>query len=1108
MYDADTVALIANAPPLAGLNLRELPKQLTEAYAKIVAARLRVIEALGGMPDEITEIVFKMRRLAAANEAFVVATDRDNRAAAAFVAGSAHHLVALAESSVGTVDARPSSLTAHGISPEVAAALLFLVAESSADAAEMARSITIATDDPVEAALLQSIAYLAIGHVPAILNLPFPPADAIRAADGAKAAVRALYHTLLKGIRSMAEVIAGEPALVPRDGDAIRLFEQVRTLSVDRNQEVIGADGPSVLSVVPGPLHLASLLIAVARDLPSSALARLRGPNGIDGPRWAATVRGLAARRPYLWRNHRQAIEAGYLQPGTSSVISFPTGAGKSTLAELKIAAALLRGLKVVFLAPTLALVDQTAKALQTSFPAAELERERAEEFSFDFDLEQLPEISVMTPERCLALLSFDRTVFEGVGLFIFDECHLLHPRMGEAGHRGLDAMLCVLNFTDVARDADILFLSAMMQNAGEISEWLGSLTGRPCLPLALNWKPTRQVRGCVVYASNEIGALNDRLRAVRARVPNKNAPAALRRQLTVRPYGFFCLHQTWQSRARQDYTLLPLLDSDVTLETGAAVGRWYLTPNGNKVAAALGAATAQQGLKTLIFAQTIPLATSAAADLAQRLFWQPMAFTEEEQRLFDLTVDEMGGDEFLYVEVDHAGDLTSPCLCHHGLLLPFERHLHESLFKRQDGITALVATSTLAQGMNLPSEVVIIAGDSRFDATASKVERLQAHELLNAAGRAGRAGDGSYGFVLIVPSKVVDFDAQRSQIAGHWTDLQAIFSQSDQCLVIDDPLIELLDQIHNAAANPVSENANYLLRRLPSGDPGALDPDDAARNLMQRSFAAFRARQRNDQDWLNTRIEAALALRRAAPDAAQQPTWADTLAAAAGIPVQIVREMSEGLRVVLADPNCYSGTIGEVRQWLMAWLALRPAHVLTLVRRETLDGFFGKNYKELQLAEDKGRYALPLLDRMLQRWMAGDSLAELEAVFGTPRHRVGKCDKAREFVVRIIPELAYVFGLPGMIIREILKERGEEAEGPVACTVLGQCVKAGFDRPEKLVLRQIRRGRLYRRAVHREYDLVSGYIAAPQAVETLLSMRNRVEQAAELFDMLGRGNR
>jgi replicative superfamily II helicase len=57
-----------------------------------------------------------------------------------------------------------------------------------------------------------------------------------------------------------------------------------------------------------------------------------------------------------------------------------------------------------------------------------------------------------------------------------------------------------------------------------------------------------------------------------------------------------------------------------------------------------------------------------------------------------------------------------------------------------------LVATSTLAQGMNLPSEVVIIAGDSRFNQDANRMERLEAHELLNAAGRAGRAGEVSQG--------------------------------------------------------------------------------------------------------------------------------------------------------------------------------------------------------------------------------------------------------------------------------------------------------------------------------------------------------------------------
>ena len=79
----------------------------------------------------------------------------------------------------------------------------------------------------------------------------------------------------------------------------------------------------------------------------------------------------IAERRPYLWQNHRQAIASGYLEPGTSAAISFPTGAGKSTLAELKIAAALLRGVKVVFLAPTLALVDQTARALARTMKSA-----------------------------------------------------------------------------------------------------------------------------------------------------------------------------------------------------------------------------------------------------------------------------------------------------------------------------------------------------------------------------------------------------------------------------------------------------------------------------------------------------------------------------------------------------------------------------------------------------------------------------------------------------------------------------------------------------------------------------------------------------------------
>ena len=422
--------------------------------------------------------------------------------------------------------------------------------------------------------------------------------------------------------------------------------------------------------------------------------------------------------RPYVWRNHRQAIDAGYLETGISAAVSFPTGGGKTRLAELKIATALLRGAKVIFLAPTLALVDQTATALARTFPQAQIQRERAEELLFTaVEVEPLPGISVFTPERCLSILSFSPGLFVDVGLLVFDECHLLHPRDLDTSRRSVDAMLCLLNLTASAPGADILLLSAMMKNTSELAGWVQDLTGRPCLPLDLKWKPTRQVRGCVVYAAEQLTALRARIAQTKQLVTTKNPPASLQREMTAHPFGFFCLRQTWVSNARRDYTLLPLLDDDITLSTASSPGRnWYLTPNGNQVSAALAAATARQNLKTLIFVQTIPLCKSAAKAVNKALGSGKVQLMPDELHLYQMAADEAGGADHLYLTVSDTGLLSDASACHHGLLIPQERHLHEGLFRRTDGVNVLVATSTLAQGMNLPSEVVIIAGDSRFD--------------------------------------------------------------------------------------------------------------------------------------------------------------------------------------------------------------------------------------------------------------------------------------------------------------------------------------------------------------------------------------------------------
>jgi Helicase conserved C-terminal domain len=358
----------------------------------------------------------------------------------------------------------------------------------------------------------------------------------------------------------------------------------------------------------------------------------------------------------------------------------------------------------------------------------------------------------------------------------------------------------------------------------------------------------------------------------------------------------------------------LPLLEDGVTLSIGSGQGRnWYPTPNGNQVSAALASATARQNLKTLIFVQTIPLCKSTAKAVNETLGSTEIQLQQDELRLYQMAAEEAGGAQHLYLSASDEGVLRDASACHHGLLIPQERHLHESLFRRTGGVNVLVATSTLAQGMNLPSEVVIIAGDSRFDPNANRLARLEAHELLNAAGRAGRAGEVSQGFVLIVPSKVVDFESRTSQIHRHWTDLRAIFSQSDQCLEIDDPFTALLDQIHVSAA-AACPTAQYLLSRLPVGnatDDGGTDA--TAIRLLSRSFGAYRAQLRNDAAWIVSRIEAAVQLRNTNPNITH--TWIDQVAATSGIPAGILTRLTQSLA---ASARTTAPTSTAWRNWML----------------------------------------------------------------------------------------------------------------------------------------------------------------------------------------------
>lgn len=1077
MFDAQTVDLIRSAPPLDGLNLEDLPKQLTRAYSTVVSLRMRLRGAETARTD-LADIIRNLETLALTQEAFVAVTpNRPNRAAAAFVSAAAHHLRFSAEMLLERTDA-PSLLAVEAIGPEIAATILFLIAGRAADAAQMSRNIRVANDQSPEDVLRHSVIDLARGRLQNIVEREWGFANELLFSE--ESAITLLWGDLVRGIRALAVRLLGSPDEFPlSDTDPAAVFSSVRDLSV---QPVEFGEASQVLSVFAGPHHLASLLNSATDVLSEAGVVNIESPPSVLAASWREFVQKLARRRPYLWPNHREAITAGYLNSGISSVISFPTGAGKSTLAELKIAAARLQQKKVVYLAPTLALVNQVVTDVRRTFP--ETRTTEADEL----EPEDLTNIAVMTPERCLTLLGFSPEAFEDVGLLVFDECHLMHPREGST-RRSIDAMLCLLEFLRAVPGTDVLLISAMISNAGELAGWLGDLTGRPVLPLALNWKPTRQARGCVVYPSERIKELNSSVQQAARSSTQKSIPKKIKDQLTVQPLGMFSLLQTWQTRDEKDYTLLPLLSDSILLDAakktypGRSIPSAYLTSNRNTVAAAIASRAGDLRIKTLVFAQTIPFCLSIQQQTENLVAKRSVVLTADENENLALASIELGGQEFTYCRPDGL------VAVHHGLLLPVERQFNESLFRREDGVHVLVATSTLAQGMNLPSQMVVISGDDRFDVELSKVMLLEAHELLNAAGRAGRAGEAAEGMVILIPGKVIAYDELKTTMSRHWFDLQGIFSNSDQCLKLDDPLEPILDRIHQST-DTADPDAAYLLRRLPMRIG---EGEESARNFLGASFAAFRRRHAGDDAWIDSRIESAMLRRRALTAVSDVVTWEDELAATTGIlAAEHVRLLAEAL--VEQTGELLGSPLAWI-EWGIEWLTKNPSVFPEMVRPSTIIGVFGKSVEGFE--KDTGKIAgiLTKIRTAIPLWIKGSPLKDIDVLLTGKTTK--KCDAGREWALKLAPELAYFFGLVAQIYRRMHEAKtGMPVALPLSLATHGRCVREGFDHPDKLALHHVLGALVPRVVVHQRFELISQGLTLGQDHETFPDAVQRIRKA------------
>lgn len=410
-----------------------------------------------------------------------------------------------------------------------------------------------------------------------------------------------------------------------------------------------------------------------------------------------------------------------------------------------------------------------------------------------------------------------------------------------------------------------------------------------------------------------------------------------------------------------------------------------------------------------------------------------------------------------------------------------------------------LVATSTLAQGMNLPSHVVIIAGDSKFDEENKQLAQMKAHDLLNAAGRAGRAGQSSYGLVLVVPSIVVAIDDSKNRIGKYWKDLQGIFSQSDQCLEIEDPLESILDRIQEFGDDAGSE-ADYLLRRLPVSAKAA-DVDGAAKSLLQKSFAAFKLRKRAENEKLNDLINHALRARGKLQELDEEPDWADKMAANYGAPSELLRELRFRLET---SPPVGRATLDWFR-WTAAWLTERPILITQMTRRESLDGYMGEPFKSLEGDEERGKFAVGVVLAALQAWVGGQTLAVVQNLRPISQ-RLKHFEQARRFVLRVLPELAYIFSLPELVRRHLAVEDWSlhmDALASVELEKLGSCVREGYDTVEKLALAKVRGKSVSRVGVHRQWAEMEWWMRAKVPGETWQELLDRIKRSVVDYDDL-----
>nr|WP_240163236.1 DEAD/DEAH box helicase [Mycolicibacterium sphagni] len=430
-----------------------------------------------------------------------------------------------------------------------------------------------------------------------------------------------------------------------------------------------------------------------------------------------------------LWPPQRDLLQrqvSNPLDPSTKRLLlSVPTSAGKTLVAQILICHHLAtQSGDVCYVTPLRSLGREMRQSLAGRLRVLEKglggDYPDFGEISVDdfFDLTSEvvnTSVEVMTPERLTHLLRHDpEAVLDRFSMYVIDEAHLLaQPGRGFL----LESLLAVLSTTETR----LVLLSGVMGNAQQVATWLDPFSTE--VLYTSGWRGPRRLHALlysdVVWASEERIPLKTKAFLSKSRYPMiadlrvRPAEGKVFRLTTSRdsPIGHMTRSVRRNGTFKQEQTAFYRLCARTAYE---------LLPAGS----------------LLMILSRRDYARNAAQEVADLLEVTPRT---DALRAF---LEERLGDVHPLVDCVRHGVAYH----HAGLPVDVLDALEQAM--RGDVLRAMFATSTLTDGVNLPVRTVLIC-ETRYEGQ-DPGQQLDAPRLLNAVGRAGRAGRETEGWIVL----------------------------------------------------------------------------------------------------------------------------------------------------------------------------------------------------------------------------------------------------------------------------------------------------------------------------------------------------------------------